>query len=262
MLKMSSGARGEEMTDRVPSKHNTYFDVLDACKEGGCSLCTLALAGVAHYLDAIFYENVNDPPTREAVMEAWGYCNDHSWQLHGRGAGLGSAIMYRDVLRQAREAIARQSTGKERPMIPERRQDGTLRGRLTALVAGTDSADGGRGISDPHIGCPACLMRERTELVFLAVLLEHILEEPMATAFEASGGLCLVHLDQALGLADDNGGLQRLLTIQGEQLQLLDHALSEFLRKHDYRFKDEEMGTDGDSWIRAIALVAGKPGIR
>jgi hypothetical protein len=250
------------MADRVTGKHNAYFDVLDACKEGGCPICTLALAGVAHYLDAIFYESVNDPPTREGVTAAWGYCNDHSWQLRGMGAALGSAIMYRDVLCQVREAIARQGAGKERPMIPERRQDGTLRDRLTALISGTDSADGGHGISDPHIGCPACLMRERTELLFLAVLLEHILEEPIAKAFEASGGLCLVHLDQALGLADDKGGLQRLLTIQSEQLRLLEHELSEFLRKHDYRFKDEDMGTDGDSWIRAIALVAGKPGIR
>ena len=36
----------------------------------------------------------------------------------------------------------------------------------------------------------------------------------------------------------------------------------EFLRKHEYRFKDESMGAEGDSWIRAIAMVAGQPGIR
>jgi hypothetical protein len=32
--------------------------------------------------------------------------------------------------------------------------------------------------------------------------------------------------------------------------------------KHDYRYKDESLGTEGDSWIRAIAMAAGQPGIR
>ena len=36
----------------------------------------------------------------------------------------------------------------------------------------------------------------------------------------------------------------------------------EFLLKHGFRFKDESMGAEGDSWIRAIAMVAGQPGIR
>ncbi len=42
----------------------------------------------------------------------------------------------------------------------------------------------------------------------------------------------------------------------------LHRELGEFMRKHDYRFRAEEMGATSDSWIRAIAMVAGKMGVR
>jgi hypothetical protein len=45
-------------------------------------------------------------------------------------------------------------------------------------------------------------------------------------------------------------------------MQALDEELREFIRKHDYRFTGEGMGTEGTSWIRAIEMVAGKQGIR
>src|SRR5579863_1343245 len=66
---------------RAPGKHTVYYDLLDACKKGGCPICALALEAVARYLDATIYERVNDPRTRDAVVRARGYCNDHAWQL-------------------------------------------------------------------------------------------------------------------------------------------------------------------------------------
>ena len=45
-------------------------------------------------------------------------------------------------------------------------------------------------------------------------------------------------------------------------MQSLLAELSEFIRKHDYRFTGEGMGEEGTSWIRAIEMVAGKWGIR
>lgn len=71
-----------------------------------------------------------------------------------------------------------------------------------------------------------------------------------------------MHLDQAGVATRDAAALDQLLSLQGEALAALDGQLSEFLRKHDYRFREEGMGAESDSWIRAIAMVAGKPGIR
>src|SRR5438067_7292585 len=114
---LRAGHKGERGMVRLtkPSKHTVYYELLDACKKGGCPLCTMALDTVARYLDILIYENVNDPQTRDAVVAARGYCNGHSWQLRATsGAAFGTALMYRDVLQHVAEEIGRQADGAHR----------------------------------------------------------------------------------------------------------------------------------------------------
>jgi hypothetical protein len=105
-------------------------------------------------------------------------------------------------------------------------------------------------------------LREQAEMLYLGVLLEHIRESEAAAAFRGSAGLCLVHLDRGAEMARNKAALNCLLKLERELLRALDADLSEFARKHDYRFRGEKVGAEGDSWIRAIGLVAGKQGIR
>jgi hypothetical protein len=244
------------------SKHNTYYDLLDACKHQGCPVCTLTLSVVRHYLTSIVYESVNDPPTRIAVVAARGYCNDHSWELHEIRASLGTAIIYRDILREAVASIAERPAGSRRSLFSSRRSSIGVINWISAIVNGAEPYGAGQSLSDPHTACPACQVRERSELVYLGKLLEHISDIEFVEMFRGSGGLCMVHLDQAACTARDVEALDRLLSIQLELLRSLDEELGEFLRKHDYRFCTEVMGRESDSWIRALAMVAGKPGIR
>jgi hypothetical protein len=65
-----------------------------------------------------------------------------------------------------------------------------------------------------------------------------------------------------LSLRDAAAALERLLALQRECLQRLHDELTEFIRKNDYRFSGEGMGPGRDSWVRAVEIVAGKPGIR
>ncbi len=44
--------------------------------------------------------------------------------------------------------------------------------------------------------------------------------------------------------------------------QALRDELAEFIRKQDYRFRDEGLGAEGDAWIRAIAQVSGARHLR
>jgi hypothetical protein len=246
-----------------PSKHTVYYELLDACTKGGCPICTMALDTAARYLDIVIYENVNDPQTRDAVVAARGYCNDHSWQLRARsGAAFGTALMYRDVLQHVAEEIGRQSTGGHRDIFTADRNDGGLLNRLAKLAGSADAGGKGRDVADPHRACPACQTRKRYEVIYLGVLLDHLGQEEFTQALRGTGGLCLVHLDQARTATRDVHALERLWAVQRACLQALDEELREFIRKHDYRFTGEGMGTEGTSWIRAIEMVAGKPGIR
>ncbi len=245
-----------------PSKHSTYFDVLDACKKRGCPICTLALVVVGQYLDSIVYESVNDPQTRLGLVAARGYCNDHSWQLRDMRAGLGSALIYRGILRQVVDSIAERPTGTRLKLFRSRRNPASMISKITARMNGADAIAVGQSLSDPHTYCPACQVRERSEIRYLGVLLEHIGEIEFVEVFRGTGGLCIVHLDQATGIAPGGADLDRLLAIEVELLLSLDGELGEFLRKQDYRFRHEPIGPEGDSWIRALAMVAGQPGIR
>lgn len=243
-----------------PSKHTVYYELLDACKKGGCPICTTVLDTVARYLEIVIYENVNDPQTRDAVVAARGYCNDHSWQLRAQsGAALGTAFMYRDVLRHVAEEMERQPSGPKPGIFAAARGDGSLLGRLMGGGAGNGT---GRGAVDPHRACPACRERQRYERIYLGALLDHIAAQELRQAVRSTGGLCLVHLDQANASTRDAHALERLWEVQRACMQALGAELSEFIRKHDYRFAEEGIGAEGTSWIRAIEMVAGKQGIR
>jgi hypothetical protein len=246
-----------------PSRHTVYYELLDACRRGGCPICTMALDTVARYLDIVIYENVNDPQTRDAVVAARGYCNDHSWQLRTRsGAAFGTALMYRDVLQHVAGAIGRQSPGAYRDLFATGRNDGGLLDRLATWTGRADANGKGQGITDPHVACPACRVRERYEQIYLGILLDHLGTEEVTQALQSAGGLCLVHLDRARATTRNMRALERLWKVQRACMQSLLEELSEFIRKHDYRFTGEGMGEEGTSWIRAIEMVAGKPGIR
>jgi len=38
--------------------------------------------------------------------------------------------------------------------------------------------------------------------------------------------------------------------------------LREFIRKHDYRFRDEMTADDGEAWLKALEVISGRRGTR
>jgi hypothetical protein len=81
--------------------------------------------------------------------------------------------------------------------------------------------------------------------------------EDFITEFKQSSGLCLPHLQRLLPKLDR----KRQATILGFQsvcLENLKGELAEFIRKSDYRFRDESIGKEGDSYKRAADMIHGK----
>ncbi|MCA1599263.1 MAG: DUF6062 family protein, partial [Chloroflexi bacterium] len=157
--------------------------------------------------------------------------------------------------------LARSATGGRPDLFGAGHGHGGVRGRLAAL-AGRDASDNGGRVTDPHRACPACQERDRYELLYLEALLDHTPDERMAQAFADAGGLCMVHLDRLITTTRQSGALARLIALQRECLLRLHDELTEFIRKNDYRFSSEGMGVERDSWVRAVEIVAGKPGVR
>ena len=54
-----------------------YDDIKEALGKPGCAFCRLRDKTTYSYVDALLFELVNDPESRELFNKARGYCNRH-----------------------------------------------------------------------------------------------------------------------------------------------------------------------------------------
>jgi hypothetical protein len=233
----------------------SYHDVIEACAGPGCPLCRLSNEAVDGYLDAILYESVNDPAVRDRLRQSLAYCNTHAWRLPGHGgAALGIAIVYRDMLAH----VANNLGGA-------RYQPGGLLQRAGEALGSARPATATEAVVRelaPRAECPACEHRDRMEEIVLTTTLDavHQGDESMQTALLASASMCLPHLRRALSRVRSQAAFEFLQRLGAQSMGALLAELDEFIRKNDYRFRGEGFGAEGDSWRRAIAMLAGAEG--
>jgi hypothetical protein len=222
----------------MPEKDVLYHEVLEALQAGGCAVCRLARRSSDSYLHALIYEGVTDVKLRETLRDARGLCYRHGWRLAGqRGAVLGTAIIYRDVINTLVKAL--EANANTAPRLFGRGQPGLSR----ALA--------------PSVDCPACVLERDAEERSVKILLNHLDDAAIAATYRQAGGLCLPHFQLAIGNGSQTQG-QTLAGWQAETWARLRDELDELIRKHDYRFRSEPVtANEADSWERALAAVVG-----
>lgn len=212
--------------------------LLEACQRAGCLLCRLGQESVQHYLDAWKYEMFTDVGVRGELRRSQGFCNTHTWQLARMGATLQLAVAYRDILSDTTEQLQASSTASHRHRWFEPKRD--------------------------RVPCQACVQKEKAVVNFVPFLRKAVLDPAFYAQFLTSDGLCLEHFQQTCELKLPNSPehtgewLAQLRKAQLAILQRLDAQLGELIRKHDYRFRDEEHGDEMTSWRRAASIVAGE----
>lgn len=238
-------------------KHTLYYELQEALQVPGCALCRLAGRSVQRFMESLVYEYANDPHVQQEVQQARGFCNLHAWQLSEQtGAVLDLAILNSAALRALLEPLR----AFEAASLPDNTAGALtwLRARLSGEAA--DSAALAAELA-PQATCPACRIREQTEVAYSHVLLEHSQEPEIAPWLEQSGGLCWPHLRLLLRQPASMAQLHPLLQAQRAATERLLAELQELIRKQDYRFQDEPPGTERDAWLRAVGLVSGARGI-
>lgn len=219
-----------------------YYKLLEACREPGCPVCRLEQQSVERYLDNQFYENVNSPRWREHLRGSHGFCHEHVWLAVERrlGDALGFSIIYHDVVNN----VLRSMGGDEE----SRQKQASVRERVEKWLS----------VLRPHKRCPACEHRDQTRRDLLAAVVDDLRSPEITEALAASEGVCLPHLQALLGQIKDEARFAKLLMIQRSRMERLRDELAEFIRKNDYQAIKEGFGSEGDAWLRAIGLVAGK----
>lgn len=231
------------------NKHTLYYNLRDAFAEEGCPICRLCSQAVDRYLDHLLYESVNDPGVRRNIRRSWGFCKEHAWQLQQKGDALGIAIIYQDVIATILRTLSRaQKPGLHFPTHWLRRALPGAASEISHQLAKRFAPAG---------ECPACLHRAEVEYAYLETLLQHHADPELISLWRASNGLCWPHFQQALQLVQDEATFHLLIDMELAHLSRLCSELREFIRHHDYHFVDQGFGSEGDSWIRAIAKVSG-----
>jgi hypothetical protein len=219
-----------------------YRDLLADLERPGCPACHGANRSAWRYIDALLWESVNDPETRARLRATHGFCRLHAFMAltiaSQQGDSLGMAILYEDFLRNLRAEVLEATK-------PRRR-----RGSTSSLRPGR-----------PCIICASADATASNYLALIATAPEGT--EPWEAMRRPERGLCLPHL--TLGLRTHRTEEQRSRIAEAflhGEAELRAH-LSELIRKHDYRFRDEGI-TDGEraSWVRAVRRIVGEPSPR
>jgi len=223
------------MVRRQPTKHNTYYELLDAIRgAAGCPLCDIEANSVKRYFDSLLHESVNDPEVRAALIRSRGYCERHAHYLQTHGNGLGIAILYRDQI----EHFLRSLDGLEAVSAKFRRKGTNAKWPRSDL-------------------CPACRTQNDSRNRHSSTLIEWIHDEEMRSTLDASRGFCVGHFLALLEMPMDAKARALLIETQRVRMMSLLHDLEEFCRKHDYQFSGEGFGSESNSWLRAIELMVG-----
>ena len=184
---------------------------------GTCAVCGLVSREVTEVLTA---SGQTFPQRLAALIEADDLCNVHAWL--------------------ALELAGGEAEARRRPLSP-------------AYIGLLDR--GGR-LATPTTRCRACVLQVRREADYCAGLSGLSGTGTSDAAWTNQGPLCLPHLLRAIEVVS---GDRALALVRGNvnALRQLWQDLAEFIRKHDYRFRDEPAGSEQSAPLRALELIAG-----
>lgn len=233
----------------TPMMPLSYFNLIEACAEPGCPICRLLRTDAERALDALMYENANDPDSHREFRQGRGLCNTHGWQL-GRLAGyaLGTAILYRAAVNEVLTVMDR----IVKPAAPLPR---LLRGARRPTGATLAAA------LEPEAPCFVCQLLSVSEPTYLQVFAQFLADDKLLTAYRTSDGLCLPHVRGLLRYVDrlEAASTTTFLSIQQAIWERLEAELWEFADKARVERMTETVGSEADSWQRAIGSLGGAP---
>ena len=206
-----------------PDHDTLYHEVRETLVIPHCPICTLLQASTDERLGYLFHENVNDPGVREELRSSMGYCSRHAADAVRCGNALGLTIISRDLLMQFLHHTKR---------------------------------DGYGAPTEQRTECPLCVMEREDTHLYLYALGDALRESDIRTLYRNGFGLCLPHLEGIYGYCNEETA-KWLAMCEERKMRLLMDELGEFIRKSDYRFLGEPIGTEGNAWSRAMEKISG-----
>jgi hypothetical protein len=232
------------------TKGHSYFVLLEELKLPGCPICSLVIKDGQSYLDQLLYENVLDVPTRLNLMDSFGFCNRHAWQIPKLppicSPAVGFSIFASDLLRKFNLLVEGMTQAARKKSIWRSLFHGEPKRLFPQMKARV---------------CPVCSHVAELETFHVMDLLDSITERELLEAYNASQGICLPHFFLIEENHASHPNFPLLLKLQRDKSQSLRERLEEFIRKQDRRFQDEITADEARVWRVALEFLSGKPGV-
>jgi hypothetical protein len=234
-----------------------YVRLIEACRTSGCPVCRCLTDDGRRHLDALLYEQVNDPDTRRRLRAAWGLCNWHTWMLRTVAtAATGSAILYADLMRVTARRVDRLHDRRPAPLARFFHWLSRLGGAVpTALRLRLVDRCGGRA------PCPVCASARDAEARYIDTAIESVDDPQFARAYANCSGLCVPHMVLTIARRPGTPGLRPLLEQTIGKWETLRHRLDDFVREHDYRNTEPISESEAAAGATVLEMVAGGPGV-
>lgn len=231
----------------------TYFDLIETFARPGCAICNLLQRDVQQYIDNMLFEFANEPRLRAHFSAGRGMCFEHGQMMRYNKIGnvIGIARLYRDTLE---ELLA---------ILDKTQVDTIEQPRLQRLLGAQPTADSDplADALEPKAGCVACERMAEYEKTYLTTFDKYMSDQRFQTAYRDSQGVCLPHFRLLLREMQNPDSVRTAIDIQRNIWQNLRDEVALFMDKQNYEHIGDPVGSEGDSWVRAILRMSGEKGI-
>lgn len=239
----------------------TAVRIEEALKQKGCPVCRLGIEAAEHSVDSFLWENVNDPEVRKPIINAYGFCPEHTrllvaTEMSSSGPVLGVNMIYEQLGRLV---------GNELKQLPlGQRVSLALKGWWQKMVSNEPSSASGNYLA-PRGMCPVCALQAQASLNTLDALFEELQDpqDPLWHAYQESDGICLAHL--RIGLNHLSGqypeAAKRIAGDASQRLLRQSQDMLEYIRKNNWEYREERITSEENiAWRKTLTFFTGLPG--
>jgi hypothetical protein len=191
----------------------------------GCPICHVLDKDEADFMAQLQYQTIKEEKVRQDVVSANGYCNFHFHQMVRIASPVGNAVLTKDLIDAEIKEIEKGSLGS------------------------TSKGD-----------CSICRYTDEREEVYAREFSALLSEKIFQKEYEATDGLCRIHLERVLNLLRGSELHQFMLASHVMHLKLLKVELESFISKA--RSTSRDFKEEKDSWLVGIEKMVGKKGLK